>query len=57
MVLCHVYGGTGGGGGGFFLTCKDFEKMFDHSFPTSAFLVCLFSGVVFFLEVEISLYT
>ena len=27
----------GGGCGGFFLTCNDFGRMFDHSFPTSAF--------------------
>ena len=33
-------GGDGGGGGGFFLACKDFQRMFDHSFPacTSFFL-------------------
>ena len=33
------------GGGGFFLTCEDFGRMFNHSFPACAF--CLF-------EVEIS---
>ena len=25
------------GGSGVFLTCKDFGRMFDHSFPTCAF--------------------
>ena len=31
----------GGGGGGFFLTYKDYGRMFHHSFPT---------GVVFFFK-------
>ena len=37
-----------GGAGGFFLTCKDLERMFDHSFPACTFLF------VFVFEVEIS---
>ena len=36
---------TTGGGGGFFLACKDFGRMFDHSFTACAF---------YFFEVEIS---
>ena len=31
-------GGGGGGGGGFFLACKDFGRMFEHSFPACAFV-------------------
>ena len=38
-------GGDGGGGGGFgggiFLDCKDFGRMFDHSFPEGAFFFSL----------------
>ena len=29
--------GNGGCGGGFFLACENFGRMFDHSFPVSAF--------------------
>ena len=37
---------------GFFLTCEDFGRMFDHSFPTCALNFCFL-----LIEVEISLYT
>ena len=40
-VLDSDCGGGGGGGGGgdsdFILACEDFGRMFDHSFPVSAF--------------------
>ena len=35
-VTCRGNMGEGGGGGSF-LACQDLGKMFDHSFPASAF--------------------
>ena len=50
MDVCRGGGGGdggGGGGGGFFLTCEDFMRMFDSSFPARPFFL-------FFFKVEIS---
>ena len=51
-IMLSTRHSTSGGGAGFFLACKDFGRMFDHSFPAYAILFSFF-----FSEVEISICT
>ena len=46
LFFSHFFPVLLGGGGGFFLTCEDFGRIFDNSFPACTFF--------FFFKVEIS---